>query len=92
MPEVAIQWIGLLLHIQKVPSSNPEIDILSCCVSPRKYLNKMSYYNTTTSFYVLFYSLFAIIPKLDYNVVAHAQKIIFVYGLNGRVHLLLQQI
>jgi hypothetical protein len=30
--------------------------------------------------------------ELDYNVTAHAQKTIFVYGLNGGVHILLHHI
>jgi hypothetical protein len=29
--------------------------------------------------------------KLDYNVMPHAQKIIFIYGPNGRVRVILQQ-
>jgi hypothetical protein len=29
--------------------------------------------------------------ELNYNVMAHAQKTVFVYGCNGRVHILLQQ-
>jgi hypothetical protein len=29
--------------------------------------------------------------ELDYRVMAHAQKTIFVYGWNARVHILLQQ-
>jgi hypothetical protein len=30
--------------------------------------------------------------ELDYNVTEHAQTTIFVHGLNGQVHILLQQI
>jgi hypothetical protein len=31
------------------------------------------------------------VTNLDYNVMEHAQKTIFVYGQNGQVHILLQQ-
>jgi hypothetical protein len=36
--------------------------------------------------------MIAMLVELDYNVMAHAQETIFVYGRNGRIHILLQQI
>jgi ABC-type siderophore export system fused ATPase/permease subunit len=34
----------------------------------------------------------AMLIELDYNVMAHAWKTIFMYGQNGQVHILLQQV
>jgi hypothetical protein len=37
------------------------------------------------------YTVYDLIGELDYNVMAHAQRTVFVYGRNGRVCVLLQQ-
>jgi hypothetical protein len=41
-----------------------------------------------TAFYVATHVRSYTPVELDYNVMAHAQKTVFVYGRNGRVHIL----
>jgi hypothetical protein len=58
-----------------------------------RYVRKISkdsyhFYTTMMLITALMMIMMMLLVELDYNVMSHAQKTIFVHGLNGRVHFL----